>query len=388
MAENLSSELTPTPISIEEFSNYEIKESLKSSSQVNALYKASNGGNFFILKGIKKSAGNEERHLTLLHREYTILSSLDNPYIIHTNGIIHHPDAGECIILEYIDGRNLDAYLKEKHSAQERRKVLDQLLEALEYIHKKGIIHADLKDSNIMIRHNGDYVVLIDFGLSDSDATIQKNPGHTAAYASPEQKNGTRTNYATDIYSLGKIIEEIFPNRYKHISSKCLNPNPSNRYSDIGEIRKAIDRADKLHKAFGTIIPAAILTAAACFAAGIFTAPTFTEPEVQVKEVHITHTDTVYIQQVDSFKLKFQPIVDQLDAEMSKLCNKYIKCTQETPDPSQAIRECQNPFCDQCYYILVKYKRLYPDYAEEIEGVYNTKYSFYWHKISDLIKFE
>ena len=102
---------------------------------------------------------------------------------------------GPCIVMEYIDGVTLDKFLEGKPSKQLRRKVVDQLIDALAYIHGKQIVHRDLKPSNILVTRNGSNVKIIDFGLSDADDyAILKQAAGTLKYMAPEQNKG---RYAT-----------------------------------------------------------------------------------------------------------------------------------------------------------------------------------------------
>lgn len=98
--------------------------------------------------------------------------------------------------MEYIDGKNLNILVKEEKSLPERliQRFTTQILNAVEYMHYKNIIHRDLKSSNIMIV-DGKQVKVIDFGMSkqvDSSLAPQKDDciAGTLAYMAPETVNG------------------------------------------------------------------------------------------------------------------------------------------------------------------------------------------------------
>ena len=96
---------------------------------------------------------------------------------------------GPCIVMEYMEGVTLDRFLEGKPNVEARRKVVDQLINALAYIHGKQIVHRDLKPSTILVTSNGNNVKIIDFGLSDADDyAILKQSAGTPKYMSPEQK--------------------------------------------------------------------------------------------------------------------------------------------------------------------------------------------------------
>ena len=147
--------------------------------------------------------------------------------------------------MEYIDGIHLREYLNSKnYNSHVILKILDELCQALSYIHSLQIIHRDLKPENILITRNGSNVKLIDFGLSDTDSySILKHPAGTLKYASPEQQvPQTTIDNKADIYSLGVILEEIIqtthvklPHVHK-IIRRCTSELPAQRYTSTDEI--------------------------------------------------------------------------------------------------------------------------------------------------------
>ena len=114
---------------------------------------------------------------------------MDHPNIVKAYAKEVNETLGPCIAMEYIDGVTLDQYLESKPSWQARRKVVEQLVDALAYIHSNQVIHRDLKPSNILVTCNGNNVKIIDFGLSDADdyAVLKQSAG-TVKYMAPEQK--------------------------------------------------------------------------------------------------------------------------------------------------------------------------------------------------------
>ena len=98
-----------------------------------------------------------------------------------------------------------------------------------------------------MITNNGQNVKLIDFGLSDADwYTLFKNPAGTRDYVSPEQLAGEDVDCRTDIYSLGRIMQEL--GVYPRIAAVCVNEDRDKRYSNVQEVRSAILRRDRSHR--------------------------------------------------------------------------------------------------------------------------------------------
>jgi len=223
----------------------------------NQLVKVKRQGRWFLLKGLKTEYRSKPVYLELLKKEYALMVQLDHPNIVKAYAKEMNDEMGPCIVMEYIDGVRLDEFLKTKPSKQARRKVVDQLVDALAYIHSKQIVHRDLKPSNILITRNGNNVKIIDFGLSDADDfAILKQTAGTVKYMAPEHKNrlyetnakGFLIDSKSDIYAFGLLLSEIFPHRYRHIAAKCTRENPERRYADMEAVRKALERNDRMRR--------------------------------------------------------------------------------------------------------------------------------------------
>jgi serine/threonine protein kinase len=149
--------------------------------------------------------------------------------------------------MEYIDGITLNQFLETNPSAAIRRRIIEQLLDALSCLHERQIIHRDIKPANILITRNGSTVKLIDFGVSDTDDYVTfKQPAGSMAFIAPEQLAGKPIDNRADIYAAGKIISLLFPHRYKYIARKCTRVNPADRYSSCAQVARVMRRADRL----------------------------------------------------------------------------------------------------------------------------------------------
>ncbi len=231
------------------------------------LIKAQRYGIWNVLKGLKSEYTADKQFMQMLTKEYTLMVGLNHPNIVRTYGHENVPELGECIIMEYVDGRTLADFVRENPTAAQRRQVAEELLDALAYCHKKQIVHQDLKPSNILITHDGDHVKIIDFGLSDShEWAILKEPAFTKAYAAPEQLAGEEVDNRTDIYAFGIILRQMFPKRYGSVIRKCLQPRREKRYSSAESILNDIRLADNRRKRMPVVaIALAILIALAIF---------------------------------------------------------------------------------------------------------------------------
>ena len=232
------------------------------------LYRGCKNGRFFVYKALKKEFRGNIFYEELLKKDFNIGFTLNHACICQYFGMIDHPAIGNCIIMEWIDGRTLEELIdKGKVSRQIAKKIICEICDALEYIHHKQVIHRDLKPENIMITSNGDNVKIIDFGLADADSyNILKHPGGTRIYASPELLAGETIDTRSDIWSLGLIIKEL-TNRYNHISAKCLRRDKEQRYHSASEVKKAVTKAwFRKARILGIIMCAFTIAAAAALA--------------------------------------------------------------------------------------------------------------------------
>lgn len=202
------------------------------------LYRVSKAGKYIV---IKTASGNSGRNISLIKREYEIGANLSHPHIATIFAYETNTPVGEGIVMEFVDGTTLNDYLATNPSLQSRKRIIAQLLDAVRYLHIKGVVHNDLKPENILISNKGENVKLIDFGLSDTDAFyLSKTLGCTPAYASPELLAQSDVDIRSDIYSLGLLIKDICGKRYKHIAEKCCKENRDHRYDNIESIQKRI----------------------------------------------------------------------------------------------------------------------------------------------------
>ena len=144
-------------------------------------------------------------------QEFKVLSSLRHPNIISVLDYGFDDDRNPFFTLELLE--NIENIVEYGHQ-QEFSKQIDLLIEMLQtltYLHRRGVIHRDLKPDNVMVVNGR--VKLLDFGLAlVRDATTQQNQGiaGTIAYIAPEVVKGANASEVSDLYSLGMIAYEIF----------------------------------------------------------------------------------------------------------------------------------------------------------------------------------
>lgn len=210
--------------------------------------------------------------------ETNMLKMLNHPNLPSIIDVIEEDDT-LLIVMDYIEGVTLKTRIEER-GAQSQEEVIDwalQLCDVLSYLHsqEKPIIYRDMKPGNIMLKPNGD-LVLIDFGIArefKSQNVADTTCLGTQGYAAPEQFGGMgQTDQRTDIYCLGTTLYhlltnhnpseppyEIYPIRkwdetlspgLEEIIIKCTQRNPDDRYKDCNELRYALEHYMELDSEF------------------------------------------------------------------------------------------------------------------------------------------
>ena len=119
------------------------------------------------------------------------------------------------LVMDYIEGETLDDLLEQrgtKNSQEEIVRLLKPIAEALDYAHKEGVVHRDVKPSNVMIRKDG-HPFILDFGIArEIQETMTRVTGKmssgTLMYMSPEQLNGDSPKPTQDVYSFAAMVYE------------------------------------------------------------------------------------------------------------------------------------------------------------------------------------
>jgi serine/threonine protein kinase len=148
-----------------------------------------------------------EQQVKFINEALTI-KGFDYKHIVKVHEVIQ---SGELfgVVMEYIDGVTLFQYVRHKGQLTESEALLyiDQIGQALEYIHAKGSLHRDIKPANILLRQNKQEAVLIDFGLTRSIATRSMTASLTEGYAPIEQyrRKGSFGPH-TDVYALAATL--------------------------------------------------------------------------------------------------------------------------------------------------------------------------------------
>ena len=213
-------------------------------------------------------------------REARLYASLDHPHIVsvYDFGFYNHV---AYIIFKYIDGVTLREYVQRGHplAQGEILAIAADLADILDYMHRRDVVHRDVKPDNVMIQNGDRKVILTDFGLAKKlDTTTVTSDGRVMGsphYFSPEQAKGEPVDARSDIYSLGisifemasgivpfkgdtpyevilkhireplpdlsKLRPDLHPDLHKLIR-KCTEKAPSQRFQTAAELKAALKR--------------------------------------------------------------------------------------------------------------------------------------------------
>jgi eukaryotic-like serine/threonine-protein kinase len=238
------------------------------------------------VKTLREDLARDQTFQARFRREAQSAASLNHPSIVavydtgeDNSGSSHVP----FIVMEYVDGRTIRDLLRDDRRLLPERalEITDGVLRALDYSHRAGIVHRDIKPGNVMLNRSGEIKVM-DFGIaravSDAQATMTQTAQviGTAQYLSPEQARGERVDSRSDLYSVGCLLYELLTGRppftgdspvaiaYQHVRENPIPPSridpdlprwadaivlramekdPAERYQSAADMRSDIQRA-------------------------------------------------------------------------------------------------------------------------------------------------
>ncbi len=164
------------------------------------------------VKILHERYANDEQFVERFRREATHAAGLSHPNIvsIYDRGVA---DGSYYIVMEYIEGRTLKELIVTRGPCPVPVAIsyTRQILAALRYAHKNGIIHRDIKPHNVIVDREG-RVKVADFGIARAGASEMTEAGSivgTAHYLSPEQARGAPVDESSDLYSTGIVLYEL-----------------------------------------------------------------------------------------------------------------------------------------------------------------------------------
>jgi eukaryotic-like serine/threonine-protein kinase len=207
-------------------------------------------GRTVAIKRLRTDLASDLTFQARFRREAQSAASLNHPAIVavYDTGEVPATDGSNVaqpyIVMEFVAGRTLRDILREGRKILPERalEIASGVLSALDYSHRAGIIHRDIKPGNVMLTPSGD-VKVMDFGIaraiSDASSTMTQTAAvvGTAQYLSPEQARGEPVDSRSDVYSAGCLVYELLTGRppfigdspvavaYQHVREPAAPPS-------------------------------------------------------------------------------------------------------------------------------------------------------------------
>ncbi|TFE31845.1 Stk1 family PASTA domain-containing Ser/Thr kinase [Cohnella luojiensis] len=182
---------------------------------------------FVAVKVLRQQFTHDEDFVKRFRREAQAAASLSHPNIVSIYDVGQVEDT-HYIVMEFIDGANLNEIIRERAplQADEAVKITAQICDALEHAHHNQIIHRDIKPHNILIGNNG-RVKVTDFGIARAvtSSTITQTGSVIGSvhYFSPEHAKGVTTGEKSDLYSLGIVLYQMVTGRLPFLGESPIS---------------------------------------------------------------------------------------------------------------------------------------------------------------------
>lgn len=184
-------------------------------------------------------------------RERQILASLNHPNVARLFDGGQALDGSPFIIMEFVEGVPITQWVDEQQlTLLDRLTLFSDVCAAVSHAHQNLIVHRDITPSNVLVTRDGQ-VKLIDFGIakpqSDEPETASVTPdpqasmSYTPGFAAPERSQGMAATTLSDIYSLGKLLNAIVPDRQNHADLSAIIAHataaaPEDRYPSVSAL--------------------------------------------------------------------------------------------------------------------------------------------------------
>ncbi len=358
-------------------------------------------GKLHFLKRLKPAFANDIRYQEAFQKEFETGYRLEHPHIVR-----YVSCSDEGILMEYVDGETLSKRIDshpEYFNKKNTEKLLRQLLDAVGYLHAHQVLHLDLKPDNIMLTRIGNDVKLVDLGFCYTD-TFVDTQGRTDHFAAPEQLTGDNVDERTDIFALGRIIEQLSDhNIYNKVIARCTASDKHDRFQSIDELSRALKKRSSFIRyfLFLLLLGATILLVDMLFSQqpdkdkqALMAAPIVQVDTVPKKKVAQPSTSVIVKEKIA--KPTPSDPTELMKKEMSQLMDKAYQSTIATfcdsvfPSPSvgKLWSKVSTDFHSQTIQIADQLVQKYPQVPEssirqEIESQFQNLVAYVFNKMRE-----
>ncbi|WP_340013716.1 Stk1 family PASTA domain-containing Ser/Thr kinase [Paenibacillus sp. FSL K6-1318] len=194
------------------------------------------------IKVLRQQFVHDEEFIRRFRREAQSAASLSHPNVVSIYDVGQEDDI-HYIVMEYVEGKNLNEIIKERAPLQvdESVRIASQIADALDHAHHNQIIHRDIKPHNILIGRNG-RVKVTDFGIARAvtSTTITQTGSVVGSvhYFSPEHAKGIVTGEKSDLYSLGIVLYQMLTGQLPFLGESPISVALKHLQEEFDEPRK------------------------------------------------------------------------------------------------------------------------------------------------------
>ncbi|SDK72416.1 serine/threonine protein kinase [Paenibacillus sp. OK060] len=194
------------------------------------------------IKVLRQQFVHDEEFIRRFRREAQSAASLSHPNVVSVYDVGQEDDV-HYIVMEYVEGKNLNEIIKERAPLQvdEAVRIASQIADALDHAHHNQIIHRDIKPHNILIGRNG-RVKVTDFGIARAvtSTTITQTGSVVGSvhYFSPEHAKGIVTGEKSDLYSLGIVLYQMLTGQLPFLGESPISVALKHLQEEFDEPRK------------------------------------------------------------------------------------------------------------------------------------------------------
>jgi serine/threonine protein kinase len=183
-------------------------------------------GHRVAIKVLRHADGDDEHARRRFEREARLAAKLTSPHVVKVSDVDHTEDGTPYLVMELLEGHDLAHEVEEREkdggtiAIAEALSWVIAICDAMETAHAAGVVHRDLKLSNVFLTNDG-IVKILDFGVAsfrggDAESSATASVAGTPRYMAPEQLLGEAPNPASDVWATGVILYRLLTRRFPY----------------------------------------------------------------------------------------------------------------------------------------------------------------------------